>query len=108
MGCSRGVVVERVRLSVDVDPGLKRRVRIAAASRDLSVKEWVEEALEDALRSEAGGRRDEDRAWLRGDLSRLSEFEPYEWEQGELEDEVPVRYEPGRGVVVEGDKERGD
>lgn len=43
----------------------------------------------------------EDRAWMEGDLSRLGEFEPYEWEEGELEQGRPVRYEPGVGIVIE-------
>ena len=85
----------RVRLSVDVDSGLRRRVRMAAASKDQSVKEWLEDVLERELK-----RTDEDIAWMEGDLSRLGEFEPYEWAEGELEDETPVRYEPGRGLRV--------
>lgn len=85
----------RVRLSVDVEPELRRRVRMAAASRDQSVKEWLEEVLERELR-----RTSEDVAWMGGDLSRLGEFEPYGWEEGELEDETPVRYEPGAGLRV--------
>ena len=80
---------------MDVDPELRRRVRMAAASRDQSVKEW----LEDVLRRELE-RSNEDIAWMEGDLSRLGEFEPYEWAEGELEDEKPVRYEPGRGLRV--------
>ncbi len=89
----------RVRLSVDVDPELRRRVRMAAASKDQSVKEWLEGVLERELE-----RTDEDIAWMEGDLSRLGEYEPYEWAEGELEDETPVRYEPGQGLWVEGDK----
>ena len=85
----------RVRLSVDVDPELRRRVRIAAASKDQSIKEW----LEDVLRRELEG-SNEDIAWLESDLSRLGEIEPYEWAEDELEDETPVRYEPGRGLRV--------
>ena len=85
----------RVRLSVDVDPELRRRVRMAAASKDQSVKEWLEEVLKRELR-----RTDEDIAWMESDLSRLGEYEPYEWTEGELEDESPVRYEPGRGLRV--------
>lgn len=79
----------RVRLSVDVEPELKRRVRIAAARRDLSVKEWVEEALSRALAEESRKRPDEaeeDAAWLEGDLSGISEVEPYEWSEGELDE----------------------
>ena len=86
----------RVRLSVDVDPELRRRVRMAAASRDQSVKEWLEGVLERELE-----RTEEDIAWMEGDLSLLGEFEPYEWAESELEDETPVRYEPGRGLRVE-------
>ena len=89
----------RVRLSVDVDPDLRRHVKIAAASKDQSVKEW----LEDAIRREL--ERELDRTWMESDLSRLGEFEPYEWEEGELEEGKPVRYEPGIGFVVEGGRE---
>lgn len=88
-------IVARVRLSVDVEPELRRRVRMAAASRDQSVKEWLEEVLERELR-----RTGEDVAWMEGDLSRLGEFEPYGWAEGELEDETPVKYEPGSGLRV--------
>lgn len=87
----------RVRLSVDVDPELRRRVRVAAASRDQSVKQWLEAVLRRELE-----RADEDVAWMERDLSRLGEFEPYEWSDGELEDEAPVKYEPGRGVRATG------
>ena len=88
-------VVARVRLSVDVEPELRRRVRVAAASRDQSVKEWLEDVLERELK-----RSDEDIAWMEGDLSRLGEFEPYEWAEGELDDETSVSYEPGQGLRV--------
>jgi hypothetical protein len=89
------VEVTRVRLSVDVDPGLRRRVKMAAASKDQSVKEWLEGVLERELK-----RTDEDIAWMGRDLSRLGEYEPYEWVEGELEDETPVRYELGQGLRV--------
>ena len=89
----------RVRLSVDVDPELRRRVRMAAASKDQSVKEWLEDVLKRELK-----RTEEDIAWVESDLSRLGEFEPYEWTEGELENETPVRYEPGRGLRIEGGK----
>lgn len=89
----------RVRLSVDVAPELRRRVRMAAASRDQSVKEWLEDVLERELK-----RTDEDIAWMESDLSHLGEYEPYDWAEGELEDEMPVRYEPGQGPRVEGGK----
>lgn len=46
--------MERVRLTVDVAPDLRRRVRIAAASRDETVKEWIERAILRELRVEEG------------------------------------------------------
>lgn len=85
----------RVRLSVDIELAMRRRVRIAAASKDQSVKDWIEGVLEEALE------REEDRAWMESDLSRLGEVEPYEWGEGELEEGKPVRYEPGVGLMVE-------
>jgi bacterioferritin (cytochrome b1) len=93
------VGVTRVRLSVDVDPELRRRVRMAAASKDQSVKEWLEDVLKRELK-----RTEEDIAWMESDLSRLGEFEPYEWTEGELENETPVRYGPGQGLRIEGGK----
>lgn len=43
----------------------------------------------------------EDRDWLESDLSHLSKFEPYEWEEGELEEGQPVKYVPGVGLIIE-------
>lgn len=86
----------RVRLSVDVDPELRRRVKMAAASKEQSVKQWLKEVLERELKRSA-----QDTAWMESDLSRLGEVEPYEWEEGELEDEAPVRYTPGQGLLAE-------
>lgn len=91
----------RVRLSVDVDPELRRRVKVAAASKDQSVKEWLEDQIGRELEREL------DRTWMESDLSRLGEYEPYEWEEGELEEGKPVRYEPGIGFVVEGGRKGG-
>ena len=91
--------MKRVRLSVDVDPELRRRVKVAAASKDQSVKEWIEDVIRRELEREL------DRSWMESDLSRLGEFEPYEWEEGELEEGKPVRYEPGVGFIVEGGRD---
>lgn len=100
---------------MDVEPELRRWVRIAAASRDQSVKEWIEDVLRrelDNLRREPGVLEElfgdlsrEDRDWMESDLSHRGGFEPYEWEEGELEEGQPVRYEPGVGLLVEGGKE---
>jgi hypothetical protein len=43
----------RARLSIDVEPGLRRRIKIAAATRDLSVREYVEGIVRQALASDA-------------------------------------------------------
>lgn len=100
----------RVRLSVDVDPTLRRQVKIVAASKDQSVKEWIEGAIKRALLAEtqtAAARGSEgyeirdDRAWLENDLSRLGEFQPYEWAEGELDEGEPVRRHPSAGAVAE-------
>lgn len=42
----------RVRLTADVDPDLRRRVKLAAIGRDKSVSEWVENAVLVALERE--------------------------------------------------------
>ncbi|MDX6379846.1 MAG: hypothetical protein QOI57_870 [Rubrobacteraceae bacterium] len=59
----------RVRLSVDVDPELRRRVKVAAASKDQSVKEWIEHVIRRKLEREL------ERTWMESDLSRRGEFE---------------------------------
>ena len=45
----------RARLSIDVDPELRRRIKKAAAARSLSVREYVEAILRQALEAEAQG-----------------------------------------------------
>ena len=42
------------RMSVDVLPAVRRRLRLAAAKRDLSVKQYVIEAIEEQLREDLG------------------------------------------------------
>ncbi len=49
----------------------------------------------------------EDRAWLETDLSRLGEIEPYDWGPQGVPKEQPIRYVPGVGPIVEGEKHRG-
>jgi predicted transcriptional regulator len=43
---------KRVRLSVEVEPGLHRRVKIAAAERDMTIKDYVVTALESVAAEE--------------------------------------------------------
>jgi uncharacterized protein (DUF1778 family) len=45
---------KRPRLSVDVEPRMRQRLRLAAAKRDLSVRRYVLEAIEERLREDLG------------------------------------------------------
>jgi len=47
-------VVKRPRISIDVTPEVRRRLRVAAAKRDLSVRQYVLEALEERLGEDLG------------------------------------------------------
>ena len=46
--------VKRPRLSIDVDTVARRRLRIAAARRDMSVRRYVLEAIEERVRQDLG------------------------------------------------------
>lgn len=46
------------------------------------------------------GAADDDRAWLDADLSRLGEYEPYRWGEGEAEEGEALRFVPGQGLVI--------
>lgn len=43
---------------------------------------------------------DAEDAWLNQDLSRLSEYDAYEWQAGELGSGKPVNYVEGVGLVI--------
>lgn len=45
---------KRPRISVDVGPEVRRRLRLAAAKRDLTVRRYVLEAIEERLREDLG------------------------------------------------------
>ena len=45
---------KRPRISVDVVPELRRRLRLAAAKRDLTVRQYVLDAIEERLREDLG------------------------------------------------------
>jgi hypothetical protein len=49
----------RPRISIDVLPELRRRLRLAAAKRDLSIRQYVLEAIEERLREDLGGEGEE-------------------------------------------------
>jgi hypothetical protein len=52
-------VAKRPRVTVDVTPQLRRRLRIAAAKRDMSVNRYVIDALRERLRSDLGDADDD-------------------------------------------------
>ena len=43
---------KRPRLMIDISPELRRRIKIAAAQKDLSIREYVEDILDQAVPSE--------------------------------------------------------
>lgn len=45
---------KRPRISIDVQPGVRRRLRVAAAKRDLTIRQYVLEAIEERLREDLG------------------------------------------------------
>jgi hypothetical protein len=47
-------VAKRPRISVDVSPEVRRRLRLAAARRDVSVRRYVLDAIEDRLQEDGG------------------------------------------------------
>jgi len=52
MGRSLSPTAKRPRISVDVAPDLRRRLRLAAAQRDLTVGQYVLQALEERLKKD--------------------------------------------------------
>lgn len=54
MGRSMETSPKRPRISVDVLPEVRRSLRMAAAKRDLSVQQYVIEAIEERLREDLG------------------------------------------------------
>ena len=45
---------KRPRISIDVLPEVRRRLRLAAAKRDLTVRQYVLEAIDERLREDLG------------------------------------------------------
>ncbi len=46
---------KRPRISIDVPPAVRRRLRLAAARRDLTVRQYLLEAIEERLGEDLGG-----------------------------------------------------
>jgi len=42
-------VSQRARLTLDITPEMRRRIRLAAARRDLTIREYIERILDEAL-----------------------------------------------------------
>lgn len=53
---------KRPRISVDVRPELRRRLRVAAAKRDLTLQQYVRQAILDRLREDLGD--GDETAWV--------------------------------------------
>lgn len=51
--------VKRPRISLDVRPEVRRRLRLAAAKRDVTVRQYVLEAIEERLREDLGDHDEE-------------------------------------------------
>jgi hypothetical protein len=49
---------KRPRISVDVDSDLRRRLRLAAAKRDLTIRQYVLQVLEERLSEDLGANAD--------------------------------------------------
>lgn len=45
---------KRPRISIDVMPEVRRRLRLAAAKRDLTIRQYALEAIEERLREDLG------------------------------------------------------
>ncbi|MBR8839094.1 MAG: hypothetical protein DSM106950_35115 [Stigonema ocellatum SAG 48.90 = DSM 106950] len=41
----------------------------------------------------------EDKNWLESDLSSLQNYEPYEWQEGELQEGIPVKFIAETGKI---------
>ena len=54
MGRPMESLPKRPRISVDVLPEVRKRLRLAAAKRDLTVQQYVLEAIEEQLREDLG------------------------------------------------------
>ncbi len=45
-------------------------------------------------------RQEDDAQWLETDLSNLDSYDAYDWQPGELNEGLPVKYYSGKGVVI--------
>lgn len=76
-------------------------MQVPGATRTDAVRMVIQKGLE-SLEADAAAMSPDDRAWLGSDLSRLGEFEPYDF--AGLRPEglgTPVRHLPGGTILVE-------
>ena len=79
----------RVRLSIDLDPDLRRQIKIMAAAKDLSIRDYVMQILWSALRTdESIVANQADSSWSR--LSARSFARDWESEDDRVYDELPA------------------
>ena len=50
---------KRPRINIDVEPRIRRRLRLAAAKRDLTIRHYVLQAIEERLREDLGDEAEE-------------------------------------------------
>ncbi len=64
--------------------------------------EWRKGTGEDFFSSQITDKLQEesDEEWLESDLSNLGSYESYDWQPGEMDEGLPVKYVPGVGVVI--------
>lgn len=76
-------------------------MQVPGATRTDAVRMVIQKGLE-AMETDTDGMTPEDRVWMGSDLSRLGEFEPYDF-GGFNPDEfgLPVRHLPNGAFVVE-------
>jgi hypothetical protein len=64
----------RPRLMIDISPELRRRIRIAAAQNDLSIREYIERILEQTVPGEANLPQREPRRVTQEAIDRLRQI----------------------------------
>jgi uncharacterized protein (DUF1778 family) len=65
---------KRTRITIDISPYLRKRIKIAAAHRDLSVGEYVEQILDQAVPDEKVIQAEELRPLTQEGVDRLRRF----------------------------------
>lgn len=89
-----------------LDPTLFGQLQQAARRKGVSVQAYASDALRRAVDEEPKPEKEEnhnleaDARWLDGDLSRLGEFEPYDWGPDGVPEVTPIAFDAGVGFTV--------